>query len=77
MLRIAVAVCLVVSLLCAGISGCTWMGRTTGQAVRGMQDGADDFKKGYDEGHGSEPAQTTDRKPADSKPQDAKKKQDI
>ncbi len=67
MLRIVVAMCLVTCLFCVGISGCTWMGRTTGQAVRGMEDSANDFQKGYDEGHGGAKSDTCPKKSTDTK----------
>lgn len=67
MWRRVVALSLVASLGCAGVSGCSWMGRTTGQAVRGMEEGADQFQQGYSEGVGRPQSQSSDNKPAEAK----------
>ncbi len=68
MSRIVVALVLITGLLCFGISSCSWMGRTTGKAVRGVERGADDFQKGYDQGHGG----TTSKKTTNKKPEETK-----
>ncbi len=71
MLKILVAAGLVACLLCAGLSGCTWMGRTTGSAVRGVAESADEFKKGYDQGYGVD--QNKPAQPAPAQAEDTKK----
>lgn len=45
---------LLIFLSCFGallFSGCTWMGRTSGQAVATVQGGAENLEKGYKQGY--------------------------
>lgn len=57
---------LVFCLLCVGVGGCSWMGRTAGKAQAKLERKAQAVEDGYHEGYESEKAKTAPPQKSDS-----------